>query len=248
MKAPTAVSESVHAAGIEPSCAKTDGMGILCEMRAAVRLLLEARLYAESIQCNVWDFAIDMETLLATGLTCNDMRWLLCKGYIEHAMEVTSADKIHRSFRQAAKLVLTKRTCFVLTEAGIGFATIPLHLLQLRSEEASSPTNVASKGSLPGWRRDRRELCLGNRTVKRFKVPAANQELLLDAFEEEGWPSHLDDPLPPHPGQDSKRRLHDTIDRLNRNQTNRLIRFRGDGTGCGVFWELTVCRLPTHPR
>ena len=38
--------------------------------------------------------------------------------------------------------------------------------------------------------------------------------------------------------QDPKRRLSDTTKCLNRKQTNELIRFRGDGTGEGVTWEL----------
>jgi hypothetical protein len=62
--------------------------------------------------------------------------------------------------------------------------------------------------------------------------------MILDAFEELGWPRHIDDPLPPHREQDPKRRLHNTIDSLNRGQVNRfLIRFRGNGTGRGVGWE-----------
>jgi hypothetical protein len=90
-----------------------------------------------------------------------------------------------------------------------------------------------------------RELRIGGALVKAFKVPARNQELILDALEEEGWPRHLDDPLPPHEGQDSKRRLHETIDRLNRNQINRLIRFRGNGNGRGILWEPIADRSPT---
>ena len=65
-----------------------------------------------------------------------------------------------------------------------------------------------------------------------------NQERILAAFEEEGWPVHIDDPLPPHPEQDSKRRLHDTINSLNRNQKKRLIQFLGNGNGQGIRWEL----------
>ena len=36
---------------------------------------------------------------------------------------------------------------------------------------------------------------------------------------------------------DSKRRVHDTISGLNRNQLCPLIRFRGNGTGTGFCWE-----------
>jgi hypothetical protein len=60
---------------------------------------------------------------------------------------------------------------------------------------------------------------------------------VLTAFQEEGWPEWIADPLPPEPGQDAKRRLNDTIKRLNDNQQVQLIRFRGDGTGQGVLWE-----------
>ena len=109
--------------------------------------------------------------------------------------------------------------------------------------------NKKSNGSaMPKWNRELRELRAGVLVVKRFKVPARNQELILDSFEEEGWPTCIDDPLPPLPDQDSKQRLHDTIDRLNRSQVNRMIRFRGNGNGCGVRWEWIGDRSPTKRR
>ena len=77
--------------------------------------------------------------------------------------------------------------------------------------------------------------------VKRFKWQAVNQELVLGAFQEDGWPAVIDDPLPPKPEQDSKRRLHDTIKALNRNQLHKAIRFHGNGTGEGIRWSLVEC-------
>jgi hypothetical protein len=62
----------------------------------------------------------------------------------------------------------------------------------------------------------------------------------LSAFEEDRWPPVIDDPLPPKPEQDTKRRLHDTIKALNRNQHRDAIRFHGNGTGEGIRWELTL--------
>lgn len=105
-----------------------------------------------------------------------------------------------------------------------------------------------SRRGVPAWNRELRELRAGRLLVKRFHVPARNQELILDSFEEEGWPACIDDPLPPLPDQDSKQRLHDTIDRLNRNQVNRRIRFRGNGNGCGIRWEWIADRSPTKRR
>jgi hypothetical protein len=62
--------------------------------------------------------------------------------------------------------------------------------------------------------------------------------LILSAFEEENWRRRIDSPLPlDNYREDRKRRLNHVIYRLNGHQTNRLIRFRGDGTGDGVIWE-----------
>src|SRR5207244_2659213 len=82
-----------------------------------------------------------------------------------------------------------------------------------------------------------RELCVGNRVIKRFRQPAESQELILLAFEEQGWQKEIDDPLPPHHEVDSKLRLRHTIDNLNRHQQVPLIHFYGDGTGKRIGWE-----------
>jgi hypothetical protein len=81
---------------------------------------------------------------------------------------------------------------------------------------------------------------VGEYLIKRFRVPSPNQEAVLDAFQEEGWPRSVDDPLSPVADQLPKRRLRDTIKCLNLNQAHRAIRFRGDGTGQRVSWELLM--------
>ena len=83
--------------------------------------------------------------------------------------------------------------------------------------------------------------------MKWFRVPSPSQEAVLAAFEEEGWPAAIDDPLIPQPAQDSKRRLRATLQSLNRNQQNRLIQFRGDGSGERILWELTNEPLIVRP-
>jgi hypothetical protein len=75
--------------------------------------------------------------------------------------------------------------------------------------------------------------------VKRFREPAPNQVAILRAFEEEGWPARIDDPLfGGLNGAQAKQRLHDAIKRLNASQLHQRIRFHGDGTGTGIWWEL----------
>lgn len=49
-----------------------------------------------------------------------------------------------------------------------------------------------------------------------FRRPAINQELLLAALEEEGWPTRIDEPLSRTPDIDPKVRIHDAIKALNR--------------------------------
>jgi hypothetical protein len=90
------------------------------------------------------------------------------------------------------------------------------------------------------WDRRRRELRLGRAVVKRFRQPAPSQEKILDAFEEEGWPPRIDDPLPPLPGQEAKKRLQTTINNLNRGQGAARICFGGGGDGQSVCWGLVA--------
>jgi hypothetical protein len=94
-----------------------------------------------------------------------------------------------------------------------------------------------ASASLPQWDAEHRALRVGEWVVKEYRVPCRNQEAVLAAFQEEGWPHRIHDPLPPHGDIEPKCRLHDTIKRLNRHHKDRLIRFRGDGTGEGVCWE-----------
>jgi hypothetical protein len=100
----------------------------------------------------------------------------------------------------------------------------------------------------PEWDQVRQELRVSGMLVKQFKVPAANQEAILATFHEEDWPPRIDDPLVPRGDQDPKRRLHDTINSLNRNQKRPILHFFGDGTGQGVRWEYRRSEMGLPPR
>jgi len=90
----------------------------------------------------------------------------------------------------------------------------------------------------PHWDGVSRELTFGDRLVKRFSRPAPSQERMLIEFEEAGWPSAIDDPLPLIAGVSPKRRLKTAIRHLNSCQASRTIVFHGNGNGCGIRWEL----------
>lgn len=215
-------------------------------IRLALGVLLEAVQYAEQTNCDRWEFAVELDQLTALGLTPNDFRWLVRRGLVDHQREVTLEGDDGRAFRPTGDLTFPEATCFILTDAGVSVALESCPASPNDEDVRVTVSRVFSKmgkdpngePSVPTWDSQRRELRIDAVTVKRFKWTAANQEVILAAFEEEGWPHRVDDPLPPHPGQDSKRRLSDTIKCLNRKQIHPLIHFRGDGTGKGVTWEL----------
>jgi hypothetical protein len=209
-------------------------------MHAALQLLLQASEYALEMQCVNWEFAVDIVSLREVGLTMNDVRWLMLNEYVQHAVEVTDREQDRRVFQANGKR-LAVESCFVLTSRGIEFArAVATNSTRIRNgwtHGVGPATPPHANPSGPAWDKDRRALWFGTHLVKQFKVPAPNQELILAAFDEENWPSRIDDPLPAHPAIDSKRRLHDTINSLNRNQKIMLLRFQGDGTGEAICWS-----------
>jgi len=218
------------------------------KLRCALGLLLEAIQYAEETSENHWEFAVEIEQLRQIGLWENDPRYLLRRRYVKHANEVTHRTHRSRKYRQGVDLHFTKRSCFILTESGVAIAAG-------FDEEHSDPTTAHScslpiapgydqrdRSNLPVWDNQRRMLFLNGQVVRRFRWMAANQQLILSAFQEEGWPVRIDDPLAPSASLVGKQRLSDTIKCLNRNQENHLLRFRGDGSGQGVLWEPVVSR------
>jgi len=218
---------------VEQSCR----FEIVPRFQAALSVLLEAYDYARELGRSVWDFAVEIHFLRVAGLTNSDLRWLVCSEFVAHAAEMTRTAQDSRVFHRTGTLTFTKETCFVITRLGAEFVSQG-HTTAAQSDELQHPlTAPTGSPQVPQWDKERQELRLGDLVVKQFKVPAPNQELILATFEEEGWPTRVDDPLPPHPEQDSKRRLHDTITTLNRHQKHRLIRFSGDGSGEGVRWE-----------
>jgi hypothetical protein len=91
--------------------------------------------------------------------------------------------------------------------------------------------------SMPRWDRVARVLFLGAREIKRYDCnPAKNQLYILNAFEEDGWPTSIKDPIPPKAGILPAKRLKDTIRSLNESISE--IRFYGTGDGETVGWEV----------
>ena len=213
-------------------------------LRAGLALLWRAYICADDTGANVWDFALRTSNLYKAGMTSSDLRWMIAKGFAEHGEETSGYGDPHRSFRHGNGYFFNDHTCFILTPSGAGLAE---HVFP---ETVRAPP-ATLRTLKPRWNTARRELSLAGLVVKRFRVPARNQETILNAFEEEGWAEHIHDPLPLTQEIDAPTRLHDAINRLNKCQINPLLRFHGDGKGTGVFWklsqpEISACSIDRH--
>jgi hypothetical protein len=214
--------------------------------RPALDTLVTAFNYAEDSHADPWQFAIGLPELYASGATLADLRWLILRGFAEHARETTIPGDAERSFRKLTPTAFPEETCFVLSADGASNLAKVLGAVQSVPApiDGQATTPAASNEQLPAdsrptpeWDPVRRELRYQRQVIKRYRVPAQNQELVLTAFQESGWPECIDDPLPPVPDQDCKERLQATIKSLNRNQLARAIRFHGNGNGQQVYWE-----------
>jgi hypothetical protein len=67
-------------------------------------MLLEAFNYAHDLQMDPWDFSVEYPNLTQLGLSNNDCRWLLARGLVEHAQEITSGHDDRRRFTRGSKL------------------------------------------------------------------------------------------------------------------------------------------------
>jgi hypothetical protein len=185
--------------------------------------------YARDLNTPTCEFAVDANTLHQAGFSTIDLRWLVASGFIE---VVASSD--------------SNQTSFMLTPVGYDLANEVLSKSTLtgaskparESLQSDHAHNLIDGKTIPKWDHERRELRFCGSLIKRFRWAALNQETILAAYEEEGWPIRIDDPLPQKQNQNPKCRLHDTIKCLNRYHENRVIHFSGDGTGEGVLWRL----------
>ena len=225
--------------------------------------LLKASQQAIDVDVDVWEFAVDIDTLLHLGLTKSDLRWMTFKSFVQHAHEVTRPTELFRTFDRSRQTSFSARSCFTITTQfaqSLLSDSTPTSAEYARRKTAPlaeslgcKPGSSGSSEDLqlsPEWDPRQRLLSVCGFTVKHFQLPAKNQELVLSAFQEEGWPTQgIFDPLPQECAKVPRQRLRDTIRCLNRNQKFSMngsplegkcfIRFRGDGSGEKVTWSMT---------
>jgi hypothetical protein len=230
---------------------------------AAIGQLAEAHRYAADTGQGVCDFAVEIGSL---GPGPNDFRWLLSKGYLHHAQEVSQGKKRQR-----------RATTFCATHptgcCGQNRPRSSPHGVFGRPTGRASPLAVVFCSPRPDWNwptasrapahasvtphfqrllrtactpprwfrtgtQTGRELWLGDSLVKRFRQPSRCQESILLEFQRVGWPRSIDNPLPYDAEQEPKDRLRQAIHRLNLHQKNNRIYFEANGTGERICWKL----------
>ena len=257
----SSVPKGVAVAAALPRDNETKNVDLACEpaIAQALRLLRHAGHLADDCARPRVEFAVSLGELRWAGVSAADLRWLLEKRLVVHWWLPAPDAETRKLVEAPNDAMLSERSCLCLTDAGVRVAEslegrargVP-HNDGNNSELASNdflirgPHFLRESGEAfagpPSWDSERHELWCGSVLIKRFKWRASNQERILAAFEEEGWPARIDDPLPPRAEIDSKRRLGDTIKCLNRNHLAAILKFVGDGSGQGVIWEFQAER------
>lgn len=218
----------------------------------ALALLLQAHEIASRLKRASWECAVDLACLRFAGLRDSELSWLADQGYVEHVNGAKRPRRKARPSPSPCNGASRRAPRVVLTREGVRLARLARSAPDAASvlSPIEIPAGLSSNGATPrpSWDLLERTLRVGPRVVKRFRQPAANQELILSVLEEDGWPPHIDDPLPPCREMNSKVRLHQTINNLNRAQHPHLIHFIGDGKGLGVCWQLLADKNATPER
>src|SRR5271157_627243 len=85
---------------------------------AGLSQLLCAFDYATDVGRDVWDFAIEIAELRSAGMSTSDFRWLVSKGFVQHAQETSLYGAPHRCFRRGDGLTFLTTSALVLTSRG----------------------------------------------------------------------------------------------------------------------------------
>jgi hypothetical protein len=183
----------------------------------------------------------DLDDLRSLGdLTPEQMEYL--------TLDLASVDAL-RSVGDAGREVY----CFL--EQAVNKCSSPLDLLSSAFKELFGDLKIAAERlraevdaeskvarAIPKWDAEKRTLYLREQGVKTYgRQPAGRQTDLLEAFERAGWQRSIADPFRDHDT------LKQTCKDLNKALPEVTLRFRLEGTGERVFWELAMPPASSSP-
>jgi len=162
---------------------------------------------------------------------------IACKLYAE-----LLSDKEKKRFPETSEVLLRMPLVFAeLRGLSVELASIELALeasfidygthRSLR-RQIGEPLDELQSKVIPDWDPDTGKLVFEGEIVRKVSGRAENVRIVLGSFQELGWPSLIDNPLPG--GADSNK-LRETIRTLNKGLS--VIRFYADGKAKGVLWQ-----------
>jgi hypothetical protein len=236
----------MHLAAV-PRNPRTPSPGEFLGLRFAYGSLLSAAERARRQRRRPHAKPVPLPCLRGGGAGDSLLRWLLFQGHVDHLRPCPGPGGEGLDPGVVQSVVLATDSSFALTPEGSAFAVAFLDAVSHDGDTACGAAQefVVLGDLVPTFRQEGRVFLWGSHVLKCFRQPSGNQELVLRAAEELGWPTWFDDPLPRAPRVNAKARLHDTIKALNRNQDRPLIHFRGDGTGTRVGWQFRWTCLPS---
>ncbi len=181
---------------------------------------------------------VECERLRQLGVGDDVLLWMLYQGHVHHLERGPQAGE-QAEWVARPSAVLAEGSAFAVTPLGEQFGeALFVSLFSLAEDWFDQARELVQVGSLtPRYEKKDRLFAWGWHVLKCYRQPSVNQELILSAAEELGWGHWFDDPLP-RSKVNPKERLHDAIKNLNRHQSAHLVRFKGDGTGTRIGWEL----------
>ena len=123
-------------------------------------------------------------------------------------------------------------SCSGLSRSELPPATLTMAIEAEADRLSELKNGTSDHAPKPSWDRTKGELSFDGetvRTIRRIGI-AKNVVLVLDTFQELGWPDRVDSPLSPN-----SQKHHATIRSLNTGLSR--IRFKSDGEGEGFIWE-----------
>jgi hypothetical protein len=222
------------------------------ELRAGLAVLLEAFEFARATSSNAWDFAVERSVLSNAGMSVNELRWLLASRFAEHGIDLTPSDTERRPIRITKSFRFLDDSCFILTVAGVDHArSLCRDPAQLDPGKPNHQPSDASGKSIPQagkphWDRNSSRLIYEGIVCVILNRAAENLEAVLDAFEASGWAPQIHDPFPAGKPGNRKRRLHNTINALNRCQSTPRIHFASADSGRAIRWTLIPLPPPAE--
>jgi hypothetical protein len=206
--------------------------------------LLQAFDFSQDVAADVRVFAVELSVLVNSGLSANQLRWLVLKGYAEHYIERRPRGNEGRSLVAAKSLNFRTLSRFVLTAAGADFVgsicrrpaeQVAARIVDKELQDDSAGNEPQLK---PHWDRRLRQLTFDGVLIKTFSRAAVNQMPVLDKFQALNWCSPIDAAEFLLGRSRRKHWLHETINSLNDGHKIRKIHFFADGTTNGICWTL----------